>query len=222
MDREVGRGILDRCYHATVLLRARTGVPERIHEIHDARGLEETLDLRWFKWHRATAYYNIAVDLDYTPKLYPQSLRLGTLRYLPESYVPDAAAAPTDVLRFLRAVARINLLSPTDRWDRWHASVRDYIDNRVDEANGLLPADLRELTDGNIKRYIARMKLLAEVFMDRLWIGNFVCTSIEMGVFAQMLAKWYDGDNAFVFQDLISGSGHHPARAGDARLVSPR
>ena len=168
-------------------------------------GLEETLDLRWFKWHRATAYYNIAVDLDYTPKLYPQSLRLGTLRYLPESYVPDAAAAPTDVLRFLRAVARINLLSPTDRWDRWHASVRDYIDNRVDEANGLLPADLRKLTDGNIKRYIARMKLLAEVFMDRLWIGNFVCTSIEMGVFAQMLAKWYDGDNAFVFQDLISG-----------------
>ena len=83
--------------------------------------------------------------------------------------------------------------------------MRDYIDNRVDEANGLLPADLRKLTDGNIKRYIARMKLLAEVFMDRLWIGNFVCTSIEMGVFAQMLAKWYDGDNAFVFQDLISG-----------------
>ena len=169
-------------------------------------GLEETLDLRWFKWHRATAYYNIAVDLDYTPKLYPQSLRLGTLRYLPSACVPDAAAAPTDVLRFLRAVHAVDLLSPTDRWDRWHASVRDYIDNRVDEAGERRAGGFAQT---HRWQHQAVHRTDEACSPRSSWTGcgsaTSFCTSIENGRLRSMLKKWYDGDNAFVFQDLISG-----------------
>ena len=160
-----------------------------------------------FKYHRATAYFNCDVEQEWNIVSLPSRLR--NYDYVPHTWDNALRKAPFNWLRFVRMMARMHVLAPHTGMLHWLSDkpggVYHYLAHRVDEANGPNPEGLRTLSDAELEAQIARTSKLADEWCLTLWAGfNFWAVG-SMGLLAALLQRWYDGDNASVYQNLISG-----------------
>jgi len=158
-----------------------------------------------FRWHRGTVYYNCDFHNRFANAVIPGFARGPYLELVPEAWRRESMERPLDFPRFLRMLLSVNASSLHSVF-AWKTTQRGWIDGRVAEARALPDETLRRLSDAALKREALRLEELMHAYCDSLWMGYNVLFPNVFGLFGQMVAKWYQGPNAMVLQDLISGN----------------
>lgn len=165
-------------------------------------GFDEVVDVHWFKYRRATLYYNADADKIWQQRMWPAPLR--DLTNIPPAWQDEFAATATSLLDVGRMWARLHVLEPKYGLLRWFDTTYAWM-NRVDEANGPSAEDLRLLSDSALKAQCNRSVELVDEFFATLWPGFFWVAGGCFGLLSLLITKWYDGKRAGLFQDLITG-----------------
>ena len=167
------------------------------------QGLDKCKNRRWVKYRRATAYLNANVEYDSQVDQWPGPLRETT--HIPPAWRENFAKEKVSMWQLLRLWLRVHTRTPQFGVTRWWKTIYDYFDNRIDEANGMSPAELRLLTDDAlIQEANARIAFADDEYFTVIWPGFFWLASGALGSLNLILQKWYDGDPQ-IFQDLVSG-----------------
>ncbi|GAA4681341.1 PEP/pyruvate-binding domain-containing protein [Gordonia humi] len=169
-------------------------------------GFRDLLELRTYKYRFGTAYYSVDWDEPFQRYALPRLFRPSGSFNVPEDMQAATHAEPLDVKRWLRMMASINS-SPTSSFYGWKKNARKFIftPEEVAKANGLSETDMRKLSDSALYRYERDLQEQAIKFMESLWVGTHVQNLMIMGGFAQMVARYYKGENALIGQELMSG-----------------
>ncbi|MGH8006245.1 MAG: PEP/pyruvate-binding domain-containing protein [Candidatus Binatia bacterium] len=167
------------------------------------QGLDKCKNRRWVKYKRATVYLNANLEYDWQVDQWPAPLRETT--HIPPAWQEKFAKEEVSPWQLIQLLLRVHALTPEFGVTRWWKTIYNYFDNRIDEANGMSPAELRLLTDeALIKEANARVAFADDEYFTVIWPGFFWLASGAFGALNLLLQKWYDGDPQ-IFQDLISG-----------------
>ena len=179
-------------------------------------GFEDIVRLRLFKYRRGTAYFNSEVDARHYQYILPPSFRAAALGNVHPDDRARVEAAPFDWLKLARAMARMHLLEPGHGIYSWLSESYSYIEDTRDQdprwikhgrRDGYSDAQLRALSDRELKVHIEARMSIAAVFNALLWDGFFNAAPFSLSALGWMLQHWYvpAGGDISVFQDLISG-----------------
>lgn len=182
-------------------------------------GFHDLMEYRSLKWYRGTAYYNSNLDRLYDQYLFPPSLRGSTLWKIPPAWRDEATAAPFDFEKAVATHLRIDSLAPDRNLLRWFEEVYDYVENEVAAADGPSPDELRAMTDDELRASTWKTLDLAEHFIGLLRPAFHFYGVGVMGLLNQMVSRWYDGDNNFIFQELVSGLPRPTKTTEEARAI---
>ncbi len=168
-------------------------------------GFDDLAKMRLWKYRCGTAYYNVQFEEQFQSYILPPALRLSALEIVPPPRRADVVKAPFDLSRFLRMYARLHVLDPTQRVYKFRHVTAEYINSRVEEAKGLSDDGLRKLSDKALKEQIHKPVQLLHDFIRACWTGYYIYLTTAFSSIQFMLQRWYDGDNASAFTDLLSG-----------------
>ena len=179
-------------------------------------GFEDIVAMRLFKYRRGTAYFNSEVDALHYQYILPPSLRATALGNVHPGDRARVEAAPFDWLKLARAMARMHLLEPGHGIYSWLSEAYSYIEDTRSQdlrwikhgrRDGYNAAQLRALSDQELKVHIEARMSIAAVFNALLWDGFFNTAPFSLAALGWMLEHWYvpEGGEITVFQDLISG-----------------
>ncbi|MEU0463554.1 PEP/pyruvate-binding domain-containing protein [Amycolatopsis sp. NPDC006131] len=168
-------------------------------------GFDDLAKMRRFKYRRNTVYFSSDADRIYYRNLLPARLRKHSLDNLPPDWRDEAGAARFDPAKAARMYARVRALTTDHGPLRTIKSVYRFIDDRAAEANSPSAAELRLLSDHELRKEIASKIKLFEDYLTVLRPAFHVYATTAFAILRELLAAWYDGDNPYVFQDLISG-----------------
>jgi len=169
-------------------------------------GISALAGTRIFRYREAEAYLSTRSQALQITRLLPKVFRTGpALGYLPPSMRDPVAAAPFSVWGYLRMYARIKFINPRHGVRGWIETTRQYMAQRVVEADGLDEAALRRLSDPELQRYAdARLEFMASL-LEIMWSGFQLHGASALYLLGALLARWYDGDNRMVYADLVTG-----------------
>lgn len=168
-------------------------------------GFDDLKGMRRFKYRRGTVYFSSTADRLYYRYILPPALRVSSLANLPPAWREEAGAARFDVLKALKMHLRVKFRDPKQGPRAFIKAVYDLLDHGTAEADGPSAAQLRALSDEELKRAAAKAIQMAQDFLTILRPGFHVYAAAALGALNKILRDWYTGDNAFAFQDLISG-----------------
>lgn len=198
----------------------------RAREVHNINmhdfelwGFDDLRKMRWLKWYHGTAYYSANGDRLYDEYLFPASLRGSTLWKLPPAWREEAARAPFDVIKGIATQVRILVLEPDRSLTNWFNEVEDVMRNRVPEADGPDEAELRRMSDAELRASLRRTLTIAERFIGLLRPAFHYYGVAILGLLNRMVQTWYRGENRFLFQDLISGMPRETKTAEETKAV---
>ena len=167
-------------------------------------GFENLKKQRYMMWHRGVVYYNVDYHKQFAQDAIPKFAREPFLNVLPESWVPESASRPLDLKKFLRTFVSMNA-APGMGYVNFQDAIREFIDTRVEEADGLQDKEIARLSDEELKRYAFSLGELQREFCDPNWVGFNIVAPQWFALLGQMLGRWYKGSNPNIFADLISG-----------------
>jgi pyruvate,water dikinase len=150
-------------------------------------------------------YFSSTADRLYYRYILPPALRVSSLQNLPPKWRDEAGGASFDFVKALKMHTRVKLLDEKQGPYAFVKAVYDLLAHGTDEADGPTAEELRSLDDAELKVAAAKAIGLAEEFLTILRPGFHVYSAAGLGALVRMLGDWYTGDNAFAFQDLISG-----------------
>lgn len=168
-------------------------------------GFDDLASVRRFKFYRSTVYFSSDADRLYYQYVLPSRLRGNAMGNLPPAWRDDAAAAPFDVSKAVRMFARIRSLTSDQGPLRGIGSVYDFIDERKANAHWPTPEELRGYTDLAVKRELQSKIQMFEDYLTILRPAFHVYSATAFALLRELLASWYDGENQYAFEDLISG-----------------
>jgi len=168
-------------------------------------GFDDLARMRRYKYRRSTVYFSSDADRIYYRNVLPSRLRQHWLGNLPPDWHEEAAAAPTMIGTLLRMHARVRALSTDHGPLRSIKSVYAFIEKNGEAALKPTADELRYYSDAELKREIARKVRMFEDYLTILRPAFHVYSTTAFGILRELLAAWYDGDNAHAFQELISG-----------------
>lgn len=166
-------------------------------------GFDELTDVHWFKYRRATLYYNADAEKIWQRRMWPAALR--DLTNIPPAWQAEFAQTETSLLDVARMWARLHVSEPKYGLLKWFDTTYAWIDHRIEEANGPSAEELRRLTDAALKKQCDHSVRLVEQFFETLWPGFFWIAGGSLGLLNLLVTKWYDGSQPGLFQDLITG-----------------
>ena len=179
-------------------------VAEGYHATERDCGQPDLARLRAWKYFKGNVYFNCSIDAGHTARTAWPALRAGNLMYVPPAHHQAVIDAPFSVLSYLKLQAKL-AFDPSTSAFRWLDTANRFMTERVEEANGLRPDELRLLSDQELKRHIDALCQLETEFIVGHQLGFFVHARDSFGALALMVAHWYDGDRATAFNDLITG-----------------
>lgn len=168
-------------------------------------GFDDLAGMRRFKYRRNTVYFSSDADRIYYRNVLPTQLRQHSLGNLPPEWRDEAAVAAFDLPKLLRMHARVRALTTDHGPLRTLKSVYRFVQEKTPEANSPSAEELRLLSDAELRREIAAKVRLFEDYLTILRPAFHVYSTTAFAVLRELLAAWYDGDNEYAFQDLISG-----------------
>jgi pyruvate,water dikinase len=169
-------------------------------------GNEDVARLNYMRYYRATVYWNTDIDKAFVTKVVPPRLRPMALSLVSPFDHDEILKAPYSYLDLMRILARVQGLAPQYGVNRWVKTQQDYIDNRREEAAGKPDAELRLFSDEALIAYTeGRIDFEARYVQD-LYVGYFLHWQLAARLLAEVVAAWYDGDNATVLLDLLTGT----------------
>jgi phosphohistidine swiveling domain-containing protein len=168
-------------------------------------GFEDLAKMRRFKYRRSTVYFSSDADLIYYRNVLPPKLRQHHLDNLPPDWRPEAAKASFGIGTFLRMHARVRALTSDQGPLRSIASVYRFFEQNSEAASKPSAQELRRYSDAELRSEIAAKMQMFEDYFVVLRPAFHIYSATAFTVLRQLLDDWYDGDNAYAFQDLISG-----------------
>ena len=178
-------------------------------------GFRGVTNVRWHKYHRATAYFNADAERSWLTQQWPGQLR--DLTNIPPAWHEEFTAKPVSKWGLLRMWLRVHTLQPQHGVTRWFETTYDYLDNRTDEADGPSPSQLERMSDAELVTAAEERVAFVDEWYITLWPPFFFYATGALGGLAKLLEHWYDGDAGTAFQDLISGiPGNKAAVEGEA------
>lgn len=168
-------------------------------------GFDELVDVRRFKYRRATVYSSADADRAYYRLALPPRLRRHNLANLPPDWREEARTARFDPAVLLRMHARVRFLTTDHGPLRSISSVYAFIERHTARTLEHDADSLRLLSDTAVEQRLDRMSTLFEDYLTLLRPAFHVYSATAFAVLRELLGSWYDGDNAYAFQDLISG-----------------
>lgn len=171
----------------------------------EARAVEAT---RSWKFHKAEAYYNTAVDTAFVEKLTAPPFREARLWTLDPSKGKEHLTSPWSVLTYLKAHFRLQTAHPTQSAYGWFKPFFDriYTPSSIKEAEGLPDSELAHLNDPELVRYLERMIDLEVTYYEEGFLGFVFHVVDAYNILGWMVNHWYDGDNPMAYFDLVTGS----------------
>lgn len=185
-------------------LRARE-MWARNTRIYSVLGFEDLMQLRWMKYRRGTAFYNTEIDSRLYKYLLPKALRGGALGYHPPEMREKIAGDPMDLNRCLEALGSLYTTRPELGLHRWGATLRRFMEEKVDHAIFASRETLRKWTDQQVREYALSQVKLADEFLELTALGAYVHAKPVISLLSLMLKKWCSTADAFTLQELISG-----------------
>jgi rifampicin phosphotransferase len=170
-------------------------------------GRNDLKQRRFMKYHRAYAYWDCEFERELMCKSVLPYSRSQSLERLPESWRAEAEAAPFSIFDYLKQQARILTMAPELGPLAWFKTMQNYFDNRVEEAEGMSDAEMADLSDQELDRYISkRHEFEWEYNRDIGATGLLSYFRDSMNALAWITKNWYTGKNSNIFVDLLTGT----------------
>ncbi|MGE3848544.1 MAG: PEP/pyruvate-binding domain-containing protein [Gammaproteobacteria bacterium] len=166
-------------------------------------GFEELNHVRWFKYRRATWFFNCDAEKIWQKGQWPAALR--DLTNIPPAWQAEFARDETSLLDVGRLFLRLHIAEPKHGLFGWFRNTYAWIDGKIPLAKGPTVAELERLSDRALRRQCEHSVKIISDFFETLWPGFSWIAPACFGMLNSLLGKWYDGDAASVFQDLIAG-----------------
>lgn len=166
-------------------------------------GFDDLVGMRRFKYRRATAYFSSTADKLYYQYILPPALR--PLGNLPPTWHEEAAAAPFSVRKAIEMHLRNRFRAKNQGPYRFIEAIYSRIEHGAEAAEGPAADELRRLSDEALEAQAWRAQGMAKDFFDPIRPGFHVYAAATLAAVGKMLRDWYTGENAFAFQDVISG-----------------
>jgi phosphoenolpyruvate synthase/pyruvate phosphate dikinase len=176
-----------------------------IEQYLDLAGFEELKGQPYFKYHHGTAYWNCNFQKDFTNLVLPTSIRAGALDMVPQAWQQESLNRPLDFFKYVRMILSLSSSSQHSPHN-WKKTQRRFIDGTVQAATAPSDETLQRMSDQELKRYAHQQEELQHEYCTSLWIGYNLIFPNVFGAMAMLLAKWYEGDDPLILQDLISGN----------------
>ena len=166
-------------------------------------GFDEITNVRWFKYRRATWYFNADAEKIWQKLMWPAALR--DLTNIPPAWQADYARDETSLIDVARMWIRLHIMEPKHGLFGWFRNTYAWIDGKIEEANGPSDEQLRRLSDAALKKQCDKSSQMVADFFETLWPGFSWIAPGALGLLNVLLTKWYDGNSPNLFQDLIAG-----------------
>jgi rifampicin phosphotransferase len=172
---------------------------------------EELIPIRMWKYYKGEGYWNLRKEKLYTELTYPPVFRkLAVTTHLPESMLNETMEKPFDWGKYFVLYARMNVFRPRkDRVWGWLKYFDDFYfsNNReVEYANGPSEAELRRMTDKELKKCVLRYKEFEDRYNAIFWTGAFIYIRDAMCLLLWMMRNWYGEGADQAYMELMSGS----------------
>ena len=175
-------------------------------------GIKGGIKARAWKYFKGVAYFNTGVQKLLAERTALPAFREGMLALASPADKEEIVNAPLSFFTYLMTYVRLFLFArPTNGPYKYLRVVRDYLENRVDEANGVGREPPEELADNELMLEFEYWRDLENKFNRDGWSGWFIYARDMIGLFEIVLSKWYDGDNPMIFTDLLTGMPHRTA-----------
>lgn len=168
-------------------------------------GFDELVDVRRFKYRRATVYMSSDADRLYYRLALPPRLRRHALANLPPDWREEARTARFDPARLLRMYTRIRFLTTDHGPFRSIRSIYGFVEENTPRTLEHDAESLRSLPDPALRQQLDRMSTLFEDYLTILRPAFHIYSATAFAILRELLEAWYDGENEYAFQDLISG-----------------
>ena len=162
---------------------------------------------------KGKAYFNVDQDRGFIEELTPPSFRPHLSGRMPASTREAVHNAPFDYMKYVTMYIRYHTMVPAEGFP-WIKLTERFQAELQSEHDGLLPEQLRTLSDAEVKAYIAHLFKLEWEFGDAIWPGMVLFMRDATCLVDIMVKNYYTGDNKSIATDLFSGS---PRRAATAR-----
>jgi phosphohistidine swiveling domain-containing protein len=179
-------------------------------------GMGDRVPSRMYRYDRATAYYNPEVERALVEFSAHPLFRPALLAHVPPDAHDAVLGAPFRWADWVRMHARIvRFGKPGNGPYKFFAMVDDYLENRVEEADGLSAEALRELSEEELIAYFERFVFLKTDFTRNLWTGFFIYARDAVSLCAGLVVTAFadPAEGQLVFSDLLSGLPERTATA---------
>jgi pyruvate,water dikinase len=168
-------------------------------------GFPELQRQRFWKFHKACAYFNSNLERGVITHTVPPAFRaaLGGAN-IPATWRDEVNATPFSWAGYLKMYARVEALRPqlykgyTILNGKWRTKFST-------EGKGLDDAARRGLSDRALMRYVDKQIAMEDEYNYDLWTWFFMNARDVMTLLGVLLAKWYDPEDATAFQALLTG-----------------
>lgn len=163
---------------------------------------------RLWKYHKGVSYYNCRNDLELIKLAVPPQLRPAMLEKIPEAWHEEALNAPFDWTRYLNMFQTVEKNRPDMGLNWWRAIRDDFINNEKyrEETKPLSREALGEMSDYDLRQYIAKVVRLEVSSYDPPWNGLLWHMREALGWVNWMIDNWYNGDRSNVMMTLVTGT----------------
>jgi rifampicin phosphotransferase len=161
--------------------------------------------MRYWKFHKAEAYYNCRLHQRFLEAACPAPLRQGLVAQLPPGWRDEALQTPYRLRLHLWNYVRLQTLNRDEGVVGWLDALERALTERFAEACGLPDERLRLLSDDELEHYVDRTTDFEGRFYVEFGVPFLIYTRDVLSALAGMVMKWYDGDNPQAFTELITG-----------------
>src|SRR5205807_3741736 len=127
-----------------------------------------------------------------------------TLAFLPKSWHDEVLNAPFSLMKYLRMHARLATVAPDYSPRRCLEMMNGYI--HKEEWRREHHPDPRSLTDDELKLAIRKFAGYEYTYNDDIVIWFCIWIRDSVDLLRTMIDKWYDGQNAMAFPELMMGA----------------
>ncbi|SHK95920.1 phosphoenolpyruvate synthase [Pseudonocardia thermophila] len=167
-------------------------------------GYREFANVPRHRYHRGEVYINSEYQKKQVLYTTPPQFRAPMVTYLPQQDQKEAVEAPLNLVKYLKMLARIELITDEGMF-KWIDNGDAVTVKDMPFGKALTKEDWAALSGHELKRAIAKYREFASDLHQQHWSGFFIHAPNAITGLSLMLDKWYDGDNPTIFVDLVSG-----------------
>jgi hypothetical protein len=160
---------------------------------------------QYWKYWKATAYFNCDLEKDIIEHTIPPQLRTGLMANIPVPWRKEVSEASFSWLAYAKLYARVEALRPQlykgfdlqeNKWKQKFSTI----------GKGIPNAELPELSDRDLRKYQNRMLDLEDEYTRDLWTWFFINARDMLTLLGVLLNMWYDPEDTTAFQAILTGT----------------